>query len=253
MSYVSKPLTLFQVLTLRRGIGFWQLSFIWAYDDLDCSEAKASFLSDHSECWLRNLKCLCVSNERIIQSSSSLALPLKGVIYRGQNPKCCFSDLVGRWAFLARIFLKNLAQYKEGCRSDCTDSKFLFVLNIYRAIAEKNLSEEQNDTILDIHAWSQNSLSELEISNAWVHRLGIVHLKCLNSPHGIFRMCLFGTREIFSSGHWKGNILDVNTLWSGTVFSFQTCKLGPIGIENCESLVPYFDEWVVSLCIFIYI
>lgn len=40
MSYVSKSLTLFRLLTVKKWIGFWQLSFIWGYDNLDCSKQK---------------------------------------------------------------------------------------------------------------------------------------------------------------------------------------------------------------------
>lgn len=36
-------------------------------------------------------------------------------------------------------------------------------------------------------------------------------------------------------------------------FLSEAATMGPPVIENCDSLVPYFDELVVSFSIFIYI
>lgn len=98
--------------------GYWLLKSELAFDSFPSSEdmitwivaGKSFFLNEHSEYCTRNMKCLCVSSERIIQSCSSLALPLKAVIYSRQNLKCPFSDIGGRWEFLATIFLKNYLQ-----------------------------------------------------------------------------------------------------------------------------------------------
>lgn len=77
-------------------------------------------------------------------------------------------------------------------------------------------------------------------------KLDVVYSGCLNSPHSIFRI-LF-KRKL--SGHWKDNLLDIHSLWSGTVFPSQSCKLDQIGTENCESLIRYWDNWVIAVCIY---
>lgn len=59
----------------------------------------------------------------------------------GRIPKCSFANLVGQQGFTVMLFLG-----KEDTRKDvgqaCTDSNFLFVINFFIVVAQRNLSQE---------------------------------------------------------------------------------------------------------------
>lgn len=83
------------------------------------------------------------------------------------------------------------------------------------------------------------------MSGDWMaHRLDVAYLGCFNSPRSIFGIS--SGRKFFY--HWKGNILNIHSLQSGTAFPSQSCKPDQTGTANCESLVPCLDNRVTAVC-----